>query len=202
MEDMGVQPEQWSLTQQALDAFLARLDADRNKAGLAYEQIRRKLVTFFRVNGSWDEAEQLADTTLDRVIRRSEEVQVRELPGFIRGVARRVSSERHRTKVRPVPLDDTPEIVRKANPVKDPAEQAIAENLLGCLDKCANQLRPVDRELIFEFYRFDGGQKIEARKKLAAAYGITPDTLRVKAFRVRRELEACMTKCVKSDSTP
>ena len=92
MDGMGVKPEQWSLTQKALDAFLARLDSDRNKAGLAYEQIRRKLVTFFRVNGSWDEAEQLADTTLDRVIRRSEEVKVRELPGFIRGVARRVFS--------------------------------------------------------------------------------------------------------------
>ena len=68
-ERMSVSPQRWYLSQEALDTFLARLNADRDQAGQAYEEFRRKLITFFRMNGFW-EAEELVDTTFDRVIRR------------------------------------------------------------------------------------------------------------------------------------
>jgi DNA-directed RNA polymerase specialized sigma24 family protein len=196
---MSVRPGQWILTQQGLETFLTRLDPDRDQAGLAYEQIRKKLVTFFRVNGCW-EAEELVDKTLDRVIRRLEEVEVHELLAFIRGVARHVASETHKSKVRQVSLDDAPEIVRK-DAVDHSEEQATAEKRLSCLEKCASRLRQADRELMFEYYRLDGAQKIENKRKMAGALEITAGTLRVRVFRLRQQLEDCMTPCMEAVST-
>jgi DNA-directed RNA polymerase specialized sigma24 family protein len=195
MEGMSVRPERWTLTQQALDTFLVRLGPDRDKAGQTYEEFRRKLVTFFRVNGCW-EAEDLVDTTLDRVIRRLEEVEVHDLPAFIRGVARHVASETHRCKVWQVPIEDAPEIVRKDNSIEIPGEQATVELRLRCLEKCASQLPQPDRTLMLEFYRFDGSQKIENKRRMADSLGLTLGALRVKAFRLRAKLEACITKCM------
>jgi len=194
-ESMNLRPERWTLTQEALDLFLARLDPDRDRAGQIYEQIRHKLVTFFRCNGFWD-GEDLVDETLDRVIRRHAEVEIIDLMAFIRGVARRVASESHKLQVRQIPLDDAPELVRKDNTVNDPEETAIAEKRLICLEQCASRLHKADRDLVGEYYRYKGRQKIENKRKMAEAMGITPGTLRVRAFRVRLQLEGCMTQCM------
>ena len=51
MEGSPAQNEKWNLTRQALDSFLTYLDADRNRAGERYEQLRRTLMTFFQCNG-------------------------------------------------------------------------------------------------------------------------------------------------------
>lgn len=61
------------LSQEAFDTFLAWLDADRDRAGEKYEEIRRKLIRDF-VHRDCLDAEELADETINRVIRELPEI--------------------------------------------------------------------------------------------------------------------------------
>jgi DNA-directed RNA polymerase specialized sigma24 family protein len=151
------------------------------------------------MNG-FSEPEDLVDATFDRAIRRIEEVEVRDLPAFIRGVARHVASEAHKSKVRQVALDEVLGTVSGSRPTNDSDERATAERRFHCLERCSSQLCQADRELMAEFYRFDGGQKIENKKKIAETLGIALGALRVRAFRVREKLERCMTQCMRGGS--
>jgi len=182
----------WTLTKQALDEFLSRLHPDRDQAGLIYEQIRGRLTTLFRCRGFWD-AEVLVDETLDRVIRRTGEVDISNLMSFVHGVARRVASEAYRSSVCEMPLDD----MRDATMPEGRAdEQASAERRFRCLDECAGHLGNKDRELIINYYRFDKSQKIENKREMAEALGIAAGALRVRAFRTRQRLERCIAHCM------
>jgi DNA-directed RNA polymerase specialized sigma24 family protein len=194
---MTPRPEKWTLTKEALDVFLARLDADRDRAGESYEQVRRKLVTFFRCNGCWD-AERLVDETIDRVIRRLGEVDVIDLMAFIRGVARHVASEAHKISIQVIALDDAAEPSRQR--CADPEAEELTEKRLGGLEKCARYLSHQDRELVFDYYRYDKTEKIENKRKMAQNMGITAGALRVRAFRARQHLEDCITNCIATAS--
>jgi RNA polymerase sigma factor (sigma-70 family) len=198
MDGMSARPVRWTLTREALDVFLARLDPDRDRAGQSYEQLRRKLVTFFRCHGCWD-AEGLVDETIDRAIRRLGEIEVHDLVSFIRGVARHVASEIHKIRIQVVPLDAAPEPFRHDS--TDIDKQATDEKQLRCLEKCSVQLSERDRDLIFEYYKYEKSQKIENKRKMAEAMGITLGGLRVRAFRARQQLEDCITNCVALSSS-
>jgi hypothetical protein len=112
MDALAGRREGWMLAGDALEIFLRYLDADRDRAGARYEEIRRRLLTFFRYNGCRHE-EDLADDTLDRVMRRIGEVEVRHLMSFIRGVARHVVSEKQK-RAKELSLHDVPEPVHRA----------------------------------------------------------------------------------------
>ena len=198
-EDSGrVRPRDWTLTQKALDRFLDRLNTDRDLAGQAYESIRRKLMSFFRYNGH-HEGEVLVDETLDRVIRKMDEVEINDLMSFIQGVARRVSSESHKSRSREIPLDKIYE--PSEQPSKDTDEDLLFTRRLQCLEQCAARcLSHADRDLMFEFYRYDKSQKIENKKNMAQSLGITMVAFRVRAFRARQKLENCATDCMKAGS--
>jgi len=193
MVGMSARPEKWTLTKESFDVFLTRLDPNRDQAGLSYEQVRRKLLTFFRCNGCSD-AEKLVDETIDRVTRRLGEVDVHDLMPFIRGVARHVASEAHKIRIQVIALDDAPEPPQQLG--ADPEEEALTGKRLGCLEKCSGHLSDRDRQLIFEYYKYDKSQKIENKRKMAEAMGITLGGLRVRAFRARQQLEGCITNCV------
>ena len=59
---------EWVLSQEAFDSCLAWLDADRDRAGEKYEQIRRELIKDF-VHRECFGPETQADEVIDRVIR-------------------------------------------------------------------------------------------------------------------------------------
>jgi hypothetical protein len=63
----------WDLTEGAFDKFLVWLSPDRDQAALKYEQIRRGLIAIFEARGC-AEAEELADVTIDRVVKRLREM--------------------------------------------------------------------------------------------------------------------------------
>ncbi len=115
MEEAGVPRTKWVLTEEALQQFLAYLDPDQDRAGEKYEELRRKLTTFFRCNGFWN-AEDHVDETIDRTIRRLGEV--RELMPFIRGVARHVASEVRRRAPKEIPIETLRNSRRKGSPTK------------------------------------------------------------------------------------
>src|SRR5207237_9611124 len=58
-----------ALTQDAFDRLLDWLDADRNRAGIKYEEIRHRLIKVLTGRGCMG-AEDLADETLNRVAAR------------------------------------------------------------------------------------------------------------------------------------
>src|ERR1043166_3680616 len=65
--------KEWVLTQEAFDALLDWLDADREVAARKYETIRLRLVKIFVCRGCAD-AEDLADETINRVVAKLPEI--------------------------------------------------------------------------------------------------------------------------------
>jgi hypothetical protein len=54
------------------------------------------------------------------------------------------------------------------------------------------------RELIIDYYVYDGHDKIEHHKLMAGELGITEGALRGRAFHLRATLEKCILKCVEN----
>jgi len=50
------------------------------------------------------------------------------------------------------------------------------------------------RALILNYYQHDKGQKVEDKRRIAATLGIAATALRVRAYRIRRQLEDCVLK--------
>ena len=72
--------------------LLLRLDADRDRAGEKYEDLRRKLIRYFEWNPRFP-VEALADETLDRVARKLATEEIHDLPAFVWAVAKNVRQE-------------------------------------------------------------------------------------------------------------
>jgi hypothetical protein len=136
------------------------------------------------------------DATIDRVIRRLEEIEVAEMMPFIRGVARKVVSEIHK-KSREIPLTEIPEPSDWGNLSEPDVE---GERRLECLQKGLSQLKPADRELLNGWYLYDKRQKLENRKRLGVLRGTSATALRVQAFRARQRLQGLVESCLKESS--
>lgn len=172
------------LTQGPFDRFLALLDPDRERAGVRYEAIRRKLLSFFRYRDCAG-AESLADETIDRVVRKQDEIEIQEPVSYILAVARRVASEAHKREA-PAPPPPPP-----------PYRAPNWERQLDLLERCIERLPRKQRDLILDYYRHDKSQKIEDKRSIAASMGIAATALRVRAYRIRRQLEDCVTRALK-----
>jgi DNA-directed RNA polymerase specialized sigma24 family protein len=189
----------WALTKESLESFLLRLDANRESAGEIYEQIRRKLVTFFQGRGLLG-GEDLADETLDRVIRKLGDAEVLNLTGFILGVARHIASERHKHADHTVPLAQAPEPSNSLS-TWDDVEERTATLRAHCLERCLQLLENDQRELIVEWYLYDKREKIENKRRLADKRKISLETLRVQANRARQKLQRLVDECIKAASS-
>jgi DNA-directed RNA polymerase specialized sigma24 family protein len=178
------------LTARALASLLARLDPDAERAGSAYEHLRRALVSFFAWRGAAT-PEECADETLDRLATRVDEgVPVEDLARFARGIARLVLLEHwRRPEARRTALKD----IGEGPAVEGEAqyEDAVPE----CLSRCLSELAPESRDLILEYYGSEGRTRIEARKRMAQALRVSESALRNRAQRVRDQLERCVARC-------
>ena len=182
---------EWVLTQAAFDGFLAKLDRDREKAGVKYEYIRLKLLKYFEWCGS-DVPDIDTDETINRVTRKIYEGQeVFNLAGYIYGVAKLVHAESLKRRTRIRALDDEESFVDQSS-IDVPV---VAPNYHECLERCIGRLSNEDREVITEYYQFKKNAKIDCRKGLAAKLGISLNALRVKMHRHRMSLEVCVEKC-------
>jgi DNA-directed RNA polymerase specialized sigma24 family protein len=169
------------LTRGPFDRFLARLDSDRERAGVKYEALRRKLIMFFRYRDCPD-AETLADETIDRVVRKQIEEDIQELVPYTLGVARRVAAEAWKRESASPPVPPVRE---------DPRGW---ERQLELLRGCMQLIPEKERVLILDYYQHDKSQKIEDKRRIAAKLGLASTALRVRAYRIRRRLENCVTK--------
>lgn len=172
------------------DALLSWLDPDRNRAGNKYEEIRQSLIKIFSWRGFKD-AEDLTDETISRVTAKVLEVS-RDFRGdpavYFYAVAKKLVFEAYRRDQRRAALSENPSAQTVTLPEDDKAESK-------CLKLCLNKLPTADRELILLYYQQDK-PKIPLRKELAKRFKVSPNTIRVRAYRIRIVLYGCMEKCL------
>jgi DNA-directed RNA polymerase specialized sigma24 family protein len=180
---------QWDITPDAFERFLAWLDPNREQAGTKYEDIRRKLIKIFVCRGC-AVPEDLADETINRVIRRMQDLADTyegDPVAYFYGVARTV----HLEHVKKGPAVLPP-------PLPDPLEEK--EQAYECLERCMKELTPGNRDLVLEYYKEEKHAKIVHRKELAARLGVALNALRIRAYRIRAGLQGCMESCLHQEA--
>ncbi len=179
-----------SLTDQAFGAFLNWFSPDHETAATQYLKLREKLVTFFKRKGC-AHSDELADRTLDRaaVIAWKEPGKYPNPQALCYGVAGRVWLE-YCKEIVPGELD--PENI----PTPDREDCDFKEHETVCLSFCMDGLPQRERDLIMQYHRFRGQEKIEVRRRLSEEYGGL-NQLRIKTCRIRAKLHNCIQSCVR-----
>ena len=173
--------------------LMARLDSDAGAAGRRYEDLRRRLILFFRLKSPQD-AHDLADEVLDRVARRlSDGVEIRSLEAYVLGVARFVLREHKGRVARAARAHDE---IAYLEQTRAPAAAAPSsgEEHLTALDHCLRVLEAEDRTLILTYYGDDGTQRMRVRGDLARTMKISLNALHNRALRLRKQLEQCVAR--------
>jgi RNA polymerase sigma factor (sigma-70 family) len=191
--------EERALNPVAFNRLLGWLDDGRESHGETYLEIRRRLVAYFDRRNR-QAADDLADETLNRVARTLETDGVIETSPPARYcyvVARFVLLEdiRRARNVNQVSeswgLDAAAFRGPKAG-VRD-EETVQREERLNCLDRCLEELKAEQRELVLEYYRDTKRQKIDRRQALAKSLGISMNALAIRASRIRAVLQSCVS---------
>jgi len=140
------------------------------------------------VSRGFSDAEDLADETINRVMKRLPEIRdtyVGEPAKYFHGVARFVLLEVGRRK----------EVATEEVPVVSVAPDVHSDEY-DCLVKCLTFLAAEKRDLILDYYIYDGRDKIVQHQRMANELGITDGALRGRAHHVRGNLEKCIEQCM------
>lgn len=175
------------ITQEQFDLLLDWLDPDREVAGKKYETIRTGLIRVF-VSKGFNDAEDLADETINRVIIRLPEIKDTyegDPVRFFHGVARNIIREALRRKEVP-----TEGIVVWVD------EKPVSGVERECLDKCLGLLPEEKSDLILDYYLYEGHDKIEHHRRMAKALGISEGALRGRAHHIRKGLEESLRRMI------
>lgn len=169
-----------ALEQSDLDALLASLAPSRDQAGEKYEFIRHRLLRFFEGHHCIP-ADEHVDETIDRVARRlaaGEQILSTDPVRYFYGVAKNVFLESRKHQSPLPPARDIPFIV-----------ESDSSSHLACVRCCLNALTPRARELLEAYY-------LDSRAGLATREGVTPNALRLRVFKQKRKLRACIARCL------
>jgi DNA-directed RNA polymerase specialized sigma24 family protein len=195
----------WILTEDAFTRLLKQLDPNRERAAEKYEEIRRKLMKFFKWRGCL-QFEEYTDRTIDLVARKiaaGEELQAATLSALFYGVASNLLKEYWRKSPgQPSPLEERvgleyprgdPETIRQQ-------EEALREreSRLACLRRCLGRLPSESLHLIKQYYSEGEVLDKERRKQIAERLNLSATALRSRAFRIRGELEQCVNGCLRA----
>jgi len=178
-----------SANQNPLDELLSWFDTDRDRASALYMELRKRLVFYFRF---YYNPEDLADETIDRVLEKFKEGKIKRFgraENYIWGVARNLRNENSR-KRKVFSFDDAV----LDEPLKEPAtwtQHDEDEDLYKAIKTAINNLDEADRELFLEYVFIDerdGKSRTEMREELAAKHKINIPNLRVKIYRIKKNL--------------
>lgn len=168
------------------ERLLHWLGPDSHSAGRKYESIRTRLIAMFRARQCVF-AEDLADDTFERVAQRLASITSQftgDPARYFYGVAKKIYLEYVRqlktTKLRTTRFEQAT--------FNDPN----SEHTFELLEKALNMIPNSDRELILTYYAWNGKRKIEHRRAIAKQLGIELNTLRLRVFRIRREIKKKM----------
>lgn len=179
---------------ESFDEILAWLNPDRDLAGSIYVQLREDLTKIFTWNRCPD-PEGLTDEVFDRVAKKIHHLRdsyVGDPKLYFYGVARNLIKEIPKKVKMQMSLQGT-------EPASDPRselEQETAAMREDCLRSCLQKLSEDKRELILAYYAKEKQAKIDHRTEMAQRLGISVETLRVKAYRIRGTLEQCIERCL------
>lgn len=170
------------------DDLLGWLDPSREVAGQKYETVRAGLIRIF-ISKGFANAEDLTDETFNRVGKRLPDVgeNYGKKMAYCHGVARNIMLEAWRRKE--IATDHVPE---------RPTSVAVTSDRYDCLLKCLELLPHEKRELILDYYLYEGKEKIEHHRRMADELDITTGALRTRAHHTRRDLEKCVRQCAKN----
>lgn len=176
--------------------LLRFFDPDPDLAGVRYRDLHARVVKFFQWQGV-PEAEEHADEVLDRLLRKIGAGEViANVNGYAIAIARcvflewRKRSERHAEVLR---------LVASAAAEEAPVGDDDGERLQQCFSECLSALSATHREIILRYYTGERRTKIEARRELAQSLGIDLNALRVRAHRIRMQLETCVAARMDDD---
>lgn len=173
----------------SFDDLLIWLDPDRDVAARKYETIRAGLIRIF-IGKGFNDAEDLADDAISRVIKRLPEIgdtYVGEPARYFHGVARNVLREAYRRK----------EIATDVSQVGR-IQITNRSDEYECLMRCLRFLTPAKRDLILDYHVYEGHDKIEQHEIMARELGISKGALRLRAHHVRIEVEKCVQECIEN----
>jgi RNA polymerase sigma factor (sigma-70 family) len=172
----------------AFDQFLGWLGPDPETAGRKYESIRDRLIMMFRAR-KCTFAEDLADATFERVARKLTDLAT-EFTGdparYFYGVAKKIYLEHQRGQTL---AQGKPTILI---PLSTEEHDQDLEIKLNQLEEALGRISQSDRELILKYYTGSGQGKIERRRALARQIGVEPNALRLRVFRIKREIKSYM----------
>lgn len=179
------------ITSENFDRLLDWLDADRSQAAVLYESIRTRLIRIFSCRGCFD-AEDMADETFNRVIRKINELKnsVDKPVPYFYGVASKIYLEWSRDRRRFSELQPETADGKEDGEPDDEREHR-------CLDRCLDELSVDQRSLVLEYYRGERSEKIENRRKIATGLKMSANALQVKVLRIRTALKACVNNCLR-----
>lgn len=185
--DSAIPPE-------SFDEILGWLNPDRDVAGSIYVQLRNDLAKIFTWNRCPD-PEGLTDEVFDRVAKKVHDLRntfVGDPKLFFYGVARNLIKEIPKKVKTQVSLQGTEPA---SNPQSDLDQETVTMRE-DCLRSCLQKLSEDKRELILAYYAKEKQAKIDHRTEMAQRLGISVETLRVKAYRIRSTLEQCIERCL------
>jgi RNA polymerase sigma factor (sigma-70 family) len=197
------QKKGWGITREAFDRMLAELHPDSERAGEQYENIRRKLVKLFEWRGCVH-AEECADETFNRVAQKIYDgtaIWANDPYSYFHGVALNVLREYWRSAEQTAKtLDEVAQIqdlsVDPEDLLSRETEQREKERLLEYLNQCLQKLPPESLHLITRYHQGEETQDKSRRKVLAQSLGIPLNALRIRAYRIRIEIEECVKNCL------
>lgn len=205
---MHTEKKEWVLTGEAFEGLLKFLHPDPNLAASEYEQIRQRLMKLFRWRGCLS-FEEYTDMTVDRVARRiAEGVEIRTANphSLFYGVAMNLLREHWRKSEREGrALDQLQRLHEPEKNVEDLLERreedSLRQSRVECARRCLRQLPSESLMLIKRYYAEGGVLDKNQRKQVADALKISVNALRVRAFRIRAEVEKCVHNCVNREGT-
>lgn len=168
------------LRQPEFDALLEWLAPSREQAGEKYEFIRHRLLRYFEGHHCTP-ADEHVDETIDRVARRlsaGEQILSTDPVRYFYGVAKNVFLESRKHQAPLQPPRDIPFVV-----------ECPSSSRLACVKCCLDALPPHARELLEAYY-------LDPRAGLAAREGVTPNALRLRVFKEKQKLRACIARCL------
>lgn len=185
--DSAIPPE-------SFDEILSWFSSDRETAASIYLQLRSDLEKLFTLRRCHD-PRGLVDQTFDRVARKVHAVKP-EYDGdprlYFYGVARNLIKEDSKKVKSYASLDEI-----EPQPAPEPEIKEETEELRkDCLHECLKGLSETKRDLIRNYYAKEKQAKIDHRAELARRLGTSVETLRVRVFRIRQELEKCIEQCI------
>jgi DNA-directed RNA polymerase specialized sigma24 family protein len=179
------------------DEILDWLDPDREVAANMYVQLRHDVARIFVWNACPD-PEGLTDEVFDRVARKVHTLR-QTYEGdprlFFYGVARNLVKETAKKIKTYASFDEARLILRRAQ-VDDLDQKEVIDARGNCLRSCLKQLDSEQRKLILDYYSMGKQGNIPHRAKMAAQLGISLETLRVRIYRIRVNLEQCTKRCL------